>query len=174
MPPHVERHHGGIAEILREDIRRDEPDPVLDAGPPRGVAAVVDEVGVNLDPHGPAARLPGGLDDDSPVSGAEIVQDVILAHTGPGEQLGDDVVGGRQKRGIELDTALGVHVGAGGGHRDEVQDEGRQNEGEEKGCMPSPASRPRASTPSREWFVNGCASRSPARTKRPRGVLASP
>ena len=63
-------------------IGHDEPDTVLDAGPGCIEAAVVDEVGVDLDAHGTAARLLCGLDDDAPVAGAEVVEDVVLSHAG--------------------------------------------------------------------------------------------
>jgi len=125
VAPHVQRHHRGLAEILRENVRHDEADAVLDSGPHRCLPAFVHEIGVELDAHGPAARLPGGLDDDAPVAGAQVVQDVVFSHAGLCQDLGDHVVGGRQERGVEFHAALGVHVGMGRGYGAKMQNEGR-------------------------------------------------
>ena len=124
MPPHVNRHHGGLAEIGREDVRRDEPDAILHAGPLCCPEAVFDQIRVDLDAHGTAARLPGGLDDDAAVAGAEIVQNVFLSDSGFRQDLRDDVVWGRHKGGVKLDVALGFRVGAGIRYGGEVQEEG--------------------------------------------------
>lgn len=124
VAPHVDRHHGGLPEIGREDVRHDESDAVLHAGLLRCPEAVIDQIGVDLDAYGAAARLPGGLDDDAAVAGAEIVEDVVLSHAGLRKDLRDDIVGGRYEGGVELDVALGFRVGMGDRYGDEAQEEG--------------------------------------------------
>ena len=99
-------------------------DAILHASPLCCPEAVFDQIRVDLDAHGTAARLPGGLDDDAAVAGAEIVQNVFLSDAGFRQDLRDDVVRGRHKGGVKLDVALGFRVGAGIRYGAEVQEEG--------------------------------------------------
>ena len=116
----IERDDRRPTQVRLQHVLPQEGRPVGDARGEGAIAAVLNELRVELDAHGARAAA-RGRDDDSAVAGAEVVDDVRRADAGDVEHVLHDRRGRRNERGVGC--VLKGRTGAAGQQKGERRDD---------------------------------------------------